>query len=649
MSENTHQRPLVSVIVPVYNVAHYLNQCLEALCAQTLHNIEIIVIDDGSTDNSLDIIETFASADERIRVIAKRNEGYGVTINLGIDSARAPYIAIVESDDYPEHSMLKKLYEAAIYHDADVVKCDFYDTFEDHESPRRNLAQLPYGKPFNAKDFPEVFLITPSIWASLYKKKFLDTKDIRLTETPGASFQDTAFCLTVLCEAKNIVALGAPLIHYRRDNMQSSTYSKDKIFTVSDEFRKARERLASNHDLYRAYIPYIRLNEWRTYCWDSQRIDQRFIPSYFVRVRYDFDIAYRGNEINEALFTPRELFNIKRMLKKEKRDFENFNPQAPAPVGESKENIKISIVIPAHNDERFMARTIDSCLAQTHRNIEIICVNDASTDKTKDVLDSYIHRDKRIKVKHLEANVLTHLTRLHGVRMATGDIITFLDADDEIAPEMCERMAAEYVKDPYDILHMATKVVVQNENDKKEALEMQRWCMPPRGTLAGEDILTQAFVNFGYAANLAGKGLRASLVHAAFESLGEIYCDRGEDQMEYFAIACRATKYRTVRLKYYIYHLDDGFSLKNSLTAEEFERPLRGIYAIEGLSEFLDRAGMLPEYADILELHFANQLNFMFDTCNTKVREEDQNQCYARIVQVWNKDNRLSRFLNIEE
>ncbi len=649
MSDIDNQRPLVSVIVPVYNVARYLNQCLERLCSQTLENIEIIVIDDGSIDNSLDIIEAFASSDDRIRVIAKRNEGYGVTVNLGIDSAKAPYVAIVESDDYPEQSMLKKLYEAAIYHDADVVKCDFFDTFEDHESPRRNLANIPYGKPFNAQDFPEVFLITPSIWASLYKKKFLDTKNIRLTETPGASFQDTAFCLTVLCEAKRIVAIGAPLIHYRRDNMQSSTYSKDKIFTVSDEFRKVRERLASNHDLYRAFIPYIRLNEWRTYCWDSKRIDQRFIPSYFVRVRYDFDIAYRGNEINESLFSSRELFNIKRMLKKEKRDFENFNPEALAPVEESKENVRISIIIPAHNAERFISRTLESCLAQTHRNIEIICIDDASEDGTRDVLDSFIHRDKRIKIKYLDSNVLTHLTRLHGVRMATGDIITFLDADDEIAPEMCERMAAEYIKEPYDILHMATKVVVQNDIDKKDALEMQRWCMPPRTSLTGEDILTQAFVNFGYAANLAGKGIRASLVHAAFESLGEIYCDRGEDQMEYFAIACRASKYRTVRLKYYIYHLDDGFSLKNSLTAEEFGRPLRGIYAIEGLSEFLDRAGLLPELSDILELHFANQLNFIFDICEKKVRPEDQSECYARIIQVWNEDHRLSRFLKIEE
>ena len=117
--------PAVSVLVPIYNVERYLRQCLESLRDQTLADIEVICINDGSTDGSRDIIEEFLS-DPRFRVIDKPNSGYGASMNRGLDEARGRYLAILESDDFLDAPALERLLALAEDNDAQLVKADFY-------------------------------------------------------------------------------------------------------------------------------------------------------------------------------------------------------------------------------------------------------------------------------------------------------------------------------------------------------------------------------------------------------------------------------------------------------------------------------------------------------------------------------------------
>lgn len=104
---------LVSVIVPVFNTEKYLKKCIESILNQSLRNIEIIFIDDGSTDNSLTIIEEYAKKDKRIKIISKLNEGQGIARNMGITEACGQYIAFIDSDDFVEKDMLEKLYNTS--------------------------------------------------------------------------------------------------------------------------------------------------------------------------------------------------------------------------------------------------------------------------------------------------------------------------------------------------------------------------------------------------------------------------------------------------------------------------------------------------------------------------------------------------------
>ena len=130
--------PKVSIVVPIYNVEKYLKDCLESLINQTFKDIEIICVDDGSTDSSGLICDEYAQDDARIKVIHKQNAGYGSAINRGIVEATGKYVAILESDDYAEKTMYEDLYNLAEKYQADLIKCDWFSYWTNTNLTRKN-------------------------------------------------------------------------------------------------------------------------------------------------------------------------------------------------------------------------------------------------------------------------------------------------------------------------------------------------------------------------------------------------------------------------------------------------------------------------------------------------------------------------------
>src|SRR5574344_2619201 len=120
----------VSIILPIHDVEKYLRECLDSVISQTLTDIEIICVNDGSPDNCKIIIEEYAQKDKRIIVINKKNGGYGQACNVGLDAATGEYLAILEPDDYIEPQMYEDLYEAAVKNSLDIVKSCFYDNLQ---------------------------------------------------------------------------------------------------------------------------------------------------------------------------------------------------------------------------------------------------------------------------------------------------------------------------------------------------------------------------------------------------------------------------------------------------------------------------------------------------------------------------------------
>lgn len=216
----------VSVIIPIFNTAEFLDQALDSVQNQSYHNLEIICINDGSTDNSLEIIKEHAKDDTRIRIIDKSNEGYGASCNRGIDEATGKWIAIVEPDDWIEPDMYKDMLKfAAKYPGAQIVKTPFFNIFVEGAGPDRancsyrNLVK-PKKQPFRIEDEPELIKAHPSIWSAIYRKSFLEEKSIRFKPIPGAGWSDNPFLIETMCQADQIVWLDKPYYCYRCDTAQ---------------------------------------------------------------------------------------------------------------------------------------------------------------------------------------------------------------------------------------------------------------------------------------------------------------------------------------------------------------------------------------------------------------------------------------------
>ena len=224
--------PKVSIIVPIYNSEKYIHQCIRSLLSQTLKDIEIILIDDGSSDQSGFICDFYHHTDKRIHVLHKQNSGYGDSVNRGIQLAHGDYIGIIESDDFIEPDMYEKLYKEASRNKTDITKCYFY-LFNQYAKNQRkeyhyvsDFIQEPTS-PFNVRDYPEILTYHSSIWAAIYKSSFI--KKIKLQKTPRASYQDFPFVFEALLKANRISIVPEYLLYYRHEKEQlSSTIAPGK-------------------------------------------------------------------------------------------------------------------------------------------------------------------------------------------------------------------------------------------------------------------------------------------------------------------------------------------------------------------------------------------------------------------------------------
>lgn len=272
----------VSILVPICNVEKFLDKCLQSLINQSLDNMEIICINDGSKDNSSSIIKKYADQDRRIVVIEKVNTGYGDSMNKGLKVAKGEYIGIVESDDIAEVEMFEELYELAKKNKADLVKSNFNLYWEKPEKKvfmnNLNITGIVYDSEI-AKE--SVFWGLPAIWSAIYKKEWLEENNINFLPTPGASYQDTSFNFKVACSAKKIVLTNKAYLNYRQDNVNSSVKnaSLEKAYMLHKEWDEA-ERYMHEKDLYmyQIYLNTIKLNG---FMWNYTRISANDRELYF--------------------------------------------------------------------------------------------------------------------------------------------------------------------------------------------------------------------------------------------------------------------------------------------------------------------------------------------------------------------------------
>ncbi len=221
---------LVSVIVPIYNAEPYLRQCLDSILAQTHPHLEVLCLNDGSTDGSLPIMREYETRDGRVHVIDKHNEGYGATCNRGLHEATGAWVSVVEPDDWVEPGMYADMLAFAerFSEPLDVVKTPYWRIWMPDTPQQRKLncsyrsRVRPPRQPFTIGDAAHLLTHHPSIWSALYRKGFLDECGIRFREIPGAGWADNPFLVETLCQAQRIAYLDTPYYCYREETPEKS-------------------------------------------------------------------------------------------------------------------------------------------------------------------------------------------------------------------------------------------------------------------------------------------------------------------------------------------------------------------------------------------------------------------------------------------
>lgn len=236
-----NQNIKVSVIMPVYNVESCLSECLDTLTDQSLKDIEIICVDDGSTDGSLAILQEKAEKDKRIQIITQENSGAAAARNLGFTYATGEYVLFLDSDDFFHKDMLKKSYECAKSQQTDMVifRCREYDSLRQNYNPMEysiKKEELPDKNPFTFHDIPDyIFTVVVGwAWDKLYKRQFIVDSGLKFQELRTSN--DLYFVFSSLVKANGIYILDEHLIYHRVNRSTSLSVTREKSW---DCFYKA--------------------------------------------------------------------------------------------------------------------------------------------------------------------------------------------------------------------------------------------------------------------------------------------------------------------------------------------------------------------------------------------------------------------------
>ena len=304
----------VSVLVPIYNVEQYLPECLDSLCVQTLKNIEIICINDGSTDASGAILDEYAKNNSNIVVINKKNSGYGDSMNRGLEAATGEYIGIVESDDYIDANGFEKLYELAKKTDADIVKANYYYHSDDKDEIHEVVKNQKLNKAITISDDYNILIEEPGIWSAIYRRDFLNDNKIRFRTTPGASYQDTGFFFKTACAAKKIVYTKNAYLHYRTDNANSSVKSLEKVNYVVEEYADI-EKYLEKCDITDEVKYTIQAAKFGAFHWNLQRLPKDLAQEFIVTIKNDFAKADKAGLLQKKYFPTKYWLALQLILK----------------------------------------------------------------------------------------------------------------------------------------------------------------------------------------------------------------------------------------------------------------------------------------------------------------------------------------------
>ena len=593
----------VSIIIPVYNAEKYLGKCLESLLSQTLQEMEIICVDDGSSDGSPEILKRFQERDGRVRILTQENQYAGAARNNGMKEAQGEYLLFLDADDFFENTLLEKVYNQGKKMEADIVLfgAKQYNDKTGIVSPASwyfKRDALPRENPFSGKtENTDVFaLVTPAPWTKLFRREFV--------EKQGLSFQglqnsnDVYFVLTALALAEKITYVDEELVFYRV-GMKGSLQGSKSLHP--DCFIEAYAGVY--HELQRRGI-YERYEEgFMNILLSGCAHNLRTVTDWELRRRIcermaEPEFAEMGlMERREEYFRRKEDFvfvnGILNAFEWEAQHQKRLLPTEPVIIRKAENDIgipRVSVIIPVYNVEKYLRECLDSIVNQTLREIEIICVDDGSTDGSPEILREYGEKDCRITIISQENRGISS-ARNHGADIASGEYFYFMDGDDILERDALSRLYQLSEEKSLDVLYFDGESFFETE-ELKEIKKNYITYYARKGdysrVMTGPQMLHEMIAMDEYRSSLCLQFI--SSVHYRQENLRFEEGIIGEDNI--FTFQCIMPAHR-------VYHMKEAF----------FHRRVRGNSVMTSAGKFEQVYGFFAGYLAIERAFRDNQLN----------------------------------------
>ena len=454
----TNPSPKISVIIPIYNAENYLSRCIESIIFQDYSALEIICIDDGSKDQSLNILRKFANKDKRIKIFSQFNQGAAYARNNGLKHATGDYISFVDADDYIAQGLYSYFAKQISNEPIDIFMfngsictpainqriphCFF--------SPQHFNHHILPTETFDCKSIPGLFYCSAGVWNKIFNHEFLSKHKIKFIE--NNHFEDIPFNFACFCYAKKIKLTYDDYYFYMQENPLSVTklFGKNafEIFEVFANLDKTAEKAGLKE--YFAYAlfqhKYEKINELIHKA--SPDIKKRFFE------KGQKLLSETEKHLNKNIYHKLKHYSIANNIIN--NNFDDFwgamflLSHKDTSVTTAPKDPMFSVIVPFYNVEQYIEDCLRSILAQTYDNFEVICVDDGSPDKSIDIVERYAKQDKRIKIIS-QSNKGLGGARNTGAQEAKGQYLFFVDSDDWLHPNTLEKLHHQIIQDPKDV------------------------------------------------------------------------------------------------------------------------------------------------------------------------------------------------------
>lgn len=441
----------VSIIIPVYNVEPYLRQCLDSVLGQTFKNFEVLLVNDGSSDSSGDICREYVEKDSRFHYFEKENGGLSDARNYGIERAQGEYLTFIDSDDFVNEKHLENLFLASRLTNADITIGGFsrfengtFWLYPDYFSSD-SLVSFTSAQAIQHLDsmFDVPFLNFSTAWGKLFKRELFS--ELRF---PYGKYAEDQFIIWKLyLKARSIYTFNVDSYVYRiNKNGMSSVFSLKHL----DYIEALEERIKSTKDL--------------------EGID---INLSFNMYRYVLQRIL--GQLEEHQFLD-EAEQIRKKLELAERTEYPF-------LLENKNDL-ISIIVPIYNVEKYLRMCLDSIENQTYSNIEVLLIDDGSTDDSGKICQEYVARDSRFRYIKKENGGASD-ARNFGIARAKGEYLSFVDSDDWLSLTYVEDLYQTSIRTHSDTV--VSHYTIYSEKDRHYHVHI--WDDYYEKTYTGEELV----------------------------------------------------------------------------------------------------------------------------------------------------------------